>query len=357
MKLVQVALDKDPYPIYIGSGTMKNRSLWQRHLAPGPILVVSNETVAPMYMDSIKRGIGNREVHEAIIPDGESYKTAVCWKHLIDQLADIGATRDSTVVALGGGVVGDLAGFAAATYMRGIRVIQVPTTLLAQVDSAIGGKTGINLRHGKNLAGAFHQPHAVISDIDTISTLPEREYAAGLAEVLKYGAIRDAGFFHWLDANRDTIKSRLTKVLVEMVQRASAHKAAVVAADEKESGERALLNYGHTFGHALETATQYQEYLHGEAVAIGMVLAARLSERTGLCGAGAADSLQELLSHWNLPTQIPAGSDAQQLFDLMQLDKKAKHDGLRLILINALGKACIYKDTAASDLLAVLKDQ
>lgn len=356
MKLVEVALDNDPYPIYIGSGTLKNRSLWERHLAPGRVLVVSNETIAPLYLEALKLGLDGLDFHTAIIPDGEAHKTAVCWKRLLNQLADMGATRDSTIIALGGGVVGDLAGFTAATYMRGIRFIQVPTTLLAQVDAAIGGKTGINLRQGKNLAGAFHQPQAVISDIDTLATLPAREYAAGLAEVLKYGVIRDASFFHWLVANRDIIKARLSKVLVEMIYRASAHKAAVVAADEKESGERALLNYGHTFGHALETASHYQQWLHGEAVAIGMVLAARLSERIGLCDSGAADAIQEVLSHWELPTKVPKGYDAEHLFKLMQLDKKAQHDGLRLILIKALGEACIYKETADSDLLDVLKD-
>lgn len=357
MKLVEVALERNPYPIYIGSGTISNRSLWQRHLGPGAVVVISNETVAPLYLPTLRQGIGDRPLHELIVPDGEEHKTAVCWKHLLDQLADIGVTRDSTIIALGGGVVGDLAGFTAATYMRGIRLIQVPTTLLAQVDSAIGGKTGINLRQGKNLVGAFHQPSAVISDIDTISTLPEREYKAGLAEVVKYGAIRDVQYFYWLDGNRDTIKARLTKVLVEMVERASAHKAAVVAADERESGERALLNFGHTFGHALETAGDYQSLLHGEAVAIGMVLAARLSERMGLCNAGAADALRELLRFWGLSTVVPKSFKAKQLLQLMQLDKKTQHDGLRLILLRALGQASIEKDCAAEDILAVLKDQ
>ncbi|GAB4189848.1 MAG: 3-dehydroquinate synthase [Wenzhouxiangellaceae bacterium] len=356
MKLVQVALANAAYPIYIGSGALGNRSLWQRHLGTGAVLVVTNEVVAPLYLETLRRGVGQRSIETVVLPDGEAHKSMLTWKHLIARLTAINATRDATVIALGGGVVGDLAGFAAATYMRGIRFIQAPTTLLAQVDAAIGGKTAINLRAGKNLVGAFHQPAAVISDLDALTTLPEREYHAGLAEVLKYGAIRDAGFFHWLSGQRSGIKARLTPLMAEMVERSSAHKAAVVAADELESGERALLNFGHTFGHALETAGRYQRHLHGEAVAIGMVLAARLSERIGLCPAGAADAISDLLADWQLPTRPPSGSQPQQLLELMQLDKKTRHDGLRLILLKAIGEATIEKGVSGDDILEILQE-
>lgn len=356
MKLVQVGLDNAPYPVYIGNGALKQRSLWQRHLASGPVLVISNEIVAPLYLDAVLAGIGERTVNQLVLPDGENHKSLITWKHILNTLAEMGATRDATVVALGGGVIGDISGFAAASYMRGIRLIQAPTTLLAQVDAAVGGKTAINLKQGKNLVGAFYQPAAVISDIDTLGSLPEREYRAGLAEVLKYGAIRDANYFHWLVGNNNPINARLNTCLIEMVERATAHKSVVVCNDEKESGERALLNFGHTFAHALETASHYSRYLHGEAVAIGMVMAARLSERIGVCAAGAADAISHALCEWGLPTTIPAQTDVKQLLELMRLDKKSQHDGIRLILLKALGEAVIYKDCPEEEILAVMSE-
>ncbi len=357
MKQVEVAVTP-PYPVYIGRGVLEQRSLWQRHLAGGPVLVVSNETIAPLYLAPLLSALPEHPapIDYLALPDGEEHKNVLGWQRVIQALVDLRATRDATIVALGGGVIGDLAGFAAATYMRGIRLIQVPTTLLAQVDAALGGKTAINLRAGKNLIGAFHQPAAVLADLHVLATLPEREYRAGLAEAVKYGLIADAEFAHWCLAHAPGLNARLDGEIEYLVHKAVAHKAAIVTADEKEIGERALLNLGHTFAHALETATGYRHFLHGEAVAIGLYLAARLSERLGLVEAGAAQSVAELLSALALPVHIPAGISPAALLERMRLDKKATVEGLRLVLLKALGEAIIHNAVPEADLLSVMEE-
>jgi len=272
----------------------------------------------------------------------------------LEALGQLGATRDACVIALGGGVVGDLAGFSAACWMRGIDFIQMPTTLLAMVDSSVGGKTGVNLPAGKNLVGAFHQPRAVVADIDTLATLPQREYRAGLAEVIKGAAIGDPDFFTWLEQHADALAERDDATLIEAIARKVRYKAGVVARDETEQGERALLNLGHTFGHALETAGKYTTLLHGEGVAVGMLLAAQLSERLGMSEAADTARLHRLLAKTGLPTAIPPGMDPQQLLALMRLDKKNTAGTLRLILWHGVGRAEIVSGVSEADVLAVL---
>ncbi|MDX1380623.1 MAG: 3-dehydroquinate synthase, partial [Xanthomonadales bacterium] len=271
----------------------------------------------------------------------------------LDRLAGIGARRDATVVALGGGVIGDLAGFAAACWMRGVRVVQAPTTLLAQVDASVGGKTGINHPRGKNLVGAFHQPAAVLADTSTLATLEDREFRAGLAEVVKYGAIRDAAFLDWLRDHAAQLNGK-SPLLEEMVARSVKHKAEVVAADELEAGQRMLLNFGHTFGHALETVTGYQRYLHGEAVAIGMAIAARLSVEQLGCPADEADALVALLEALDLPVRLPRAVSNEEMVEAMQMDKKGLASGLRLILLERAGTARVVEDVTDSALRAAL---
>ncbi len=341
MKVIQVAHSGGEYPVYIGQSLLGTSSVWSRHLR-GRVLVVSDQTVAEHYLNRLKPVLGTVEhKHRVILPEGEDQKTLANWQRLLDELVSLGAQRDATVVALGGGVVGDMAGFAAAAYMRGIRVIQAPTTLLAQVDAAIGGKTGVNLSAGKNLVGAFHAPSAVIVDVDTLNTLAERDFRAGLAEVVKYGAIRDPDFLAWMEQEADALSARLPEALMQAIYRSAKNKAEVVAADEREAGQRALLNFGHTFGHALETATDYQRYRHGEAVSIGMCLAARLSEILGMAPLGVADRLKGLLDRLDLPTDLPQEVDRGQLLKLMRLDKKNEADQIRLVLLEDMGRAVV----------------
>ncbi|AKS40678.1 3-dehydroquinate synthase [Wenzhouxiangella marina] len=341
MKVIQVRHAGGEYPVYVGQGLLGMTSILDRHLE-GRVLVVSDQNVAKHYLDRLRPTLSRiQHKRKIILPAGEEYKTVASWQRILDELVELKAQRDATILALGGGVVGDMAGFAAASYMRGIRVIQMPTTLLAQVDAAVGGKTGVNHPQGKNLIGAFHQPAAVIADLDTLQTLDERDYRAGLAEVVKYGAIRDPGFFAWLDARADALAARVPDALVEAVYQSVRNKAEVVAADEKEAGQRALLNFGHTFGHALETFTAYQRYRHGEAVAIGMVLAARLSEFLGRCPTGTSDRLERLLQRLGLDTRLPADADPDRLLNLMRLDKKNRADQIRLILLDDIGQASV----------------
>ncbi|MGY6555552.1 MAG: 3-dehydroquinate synthase [Wenzhouxiangella sp.] len=329
------------YPVYVGQGLLDMPGCWMRHVR-GRVLVVSDDNVARHYLARIESALADVAHRKTVIlPSGEEHKSLANWQKLIEALVDLRAQRDATVVALGGGVIGDMAGFAAASYMRGIQVIQIPTTLLAQVDAAVGGKTGVNLAAGKNLVGAFHAPAAVVIDVDTLNTLDEREYRAGLAEVVKYGAIRDPDFFAWLEQEAEPLVKRLPDALIEAVRRSVGNKAEVVAADERESGERALLNFGHTFGHALETATEYRRYRHGEAVAIGMSLAARLSELLSLAPPGSAERLNALLARMGLETQLAPEQDREQLLDLMRLDKKNQAEQIRLVLLESIGCAMV----------------
>ena len=339
---IDVALGERRYPIRIGAGLLDEGS-WRGALRGRHALVVTDDRVAPLYLARVERALGALTHDSIVLPAGEASKTLEHTARVLDALAGLGASRDAAVIALGGGVVGDLAGFAAATWMRGVDFVQLPTTLLAMVDSSVGGKTGVNIAAGKNLVGAFHQPRAVFIDTATLATLPGREYAAGLAEVVKYGAIGDADFFAWLEANADALEARDGDALAEAIGFSCRYKAGVVARDEREQGERALLNFGHTFGHALEAERGYGDLLHGEAVAIGMVLAARLSAALRRAPAEDADRLARLLSRFGLPV-APPRADADALLARMRLDKKNVSGRLRLILWRGIGKAEIVPD-------------
>jgi 3-dehydroquinate synthase len=346
---IDVELGERSYPIVIGSALLGGGYDLGEHLAGEDCLVVSNETVAPLYLDRLRANLGGRKVDAICLPDGEAYKTLATVSGVLDGLVAARANRDTTVIALGGGVVGDIAGFAAACYMRGVAFIQVPTTLLAQVDSSVGGKTGVNHSRGKNLIGAFHQPRIVLIDTDTLGTLPDRELSAGLAEVIKHAAIADTGFFGWLEDNMAALRHRDAGALAHAIRRCCEIKAQMVAEDERETGRRALLNFGHTFGHAIEHCQGYGEWLHGEAVAAGMILAARFSglPETDIGRLGA------LIAAAGLPTAPPAaGADA--LRAAMGLDKKARGGRLRFVLLRALGEAYVTADYDPSRLERVL---
>lgn len=356
MHTLHVELGERSYPVYIGRDLLADSQLLARHVPGSQVVIVSNETVAPLYMDRVIRALGERKlVTEIVLPDGEQYKTLDTLATIFDQLMSAGHNRTTTLVAVGGGVVGDITGFAAACYQRGVNFVQVPTTLLAQVDSSVGGKTGVNHPLGKNMIGAFHQPQAVLIDTNTLQTLPARELAAGLAEVVKYGLICDEPFYRWLQEQMPKLLAREEPALAEAIERSCANKAKVVAADEREGGLRAILNLGHTFGHAIETAQGYGKWLHGEAVAVGMLLALDLSARRGwLPGSEVAD-FRALLDAMNLPTEPPAGMSPETFLDLMGRDKKVIDGRLRLILLEAIGEACIVDDVLNSELIALLE--
>ncbi|MGH8171907.1 MAG: 3-dehydroquinate synthase, partial [Rhodanobacteraceae bacterium] len=341
-------------PIWIGAGALDDSRTWRGVVRGKQALIITDAHVAPLYLERIRAGLAG-VTHDAIVLDaGEASKSLANVTTVFDALAALGANRDATVIALGGGVVGDLAGFAAACWMRGVDFVQMPTTLLAMVDSSVGGKTGVNLAAGKNLVGAFHQPRAVVIDTATLATLPPREYAAGLAEIVKYGAIGDAQFFAWIESHADALNARDADTLAHAIAASCRHKAAVVARDERELGERALLNFGHTFGHALEAETGYGALLHGEAVAIGMVLAARLSAALGRAPAADTARVATLLDRLGLPTTLPPGSDPDALLARMRLDKKNLSGRLRLILWQGVGRAEIVPDVDAAAIRGVL---
>lgn len=336
---VDIALGERSYPILIGAGLLDHAHAFDAVPASHDAWVVSNVTVAPLYADRLCQALAQRHqrVQRISLPDGEQYKTWDSLAQIFDALLKHGADRKTTLYALGGGVVGDMTGFAAACYMRGVPFVQVPTTLLAQVDSSVGGKTAINHRLGKNMIGAFYQPRAVICDLDTLQTLPQRELAAGLAEVIKYGPIADLALFDWLEAHMDELLARDTASLAHAVRRSCQIKAAVVAEDERESGRRAILNFGHTFGHAMETGMGYGAWLHGEAVAAGMVMAAELSCELGLMPAALAERLQALLARAGLPVHGPvldASDNAGHYLQHMRVDKKARAGEIRYVLID-----------------------
>ena len=354
---IDVALGARSYPVWIGSGLLSRPKDWVASVAGGRVLVVTDDNVGPLYGRALADALPDRHLQTVTVAAGEQTKTLAECAGLFAALAGLGAGRDAAVVALGGGVVGDLAGFAAACWMRGIAHVQVPTTLLAMVDSAVGGKTAVNLPEGKNLVGAFHQPAAVIADIDTLATLPPREFAAGLAEVVKYGALGDAAFFDWLEANAEALLRHEPNALVHAIAASVRHKAGIVSRDEHEAGERALLNFGHTFGHAIETATGSDRYRHGEAVAIGMVLAARLSARLGLAPAEDGARLAHLLARFGLPVALDPPIDPQRLLGHMRLDKKATGAGLRFVLWHGIGRAHLVDGVADADILAALGAQ
>lgn len=339
MKTLRVELETRSYSIYIGAGLMARPELITTLLAGNQAMVVTNETVAPLYLDRVLGALADVETRSVQLPDGEEFKTLQTLEIIFDALLRARFGRDCTVVALGGGVVGDIAGFAAACYQRGVAHVQLPTTLLAQVDSSVGGKTAVNHPLGKNMIGAFHQPNGVIADTDTLATLAERELRAGMAEVIKYGAIRDADFFEWLEAHLESLLERDPKALEHAIYRSCYNKAEVVADDERESGVRALLNFGHTFGHAIETGLGYGRWLHGEAVAAGMCLAAHLSARMGWIDEAAARRVEALVARAGLPTRRPQELTPARMQELMAVDKKTRAGRSRLVLLRGIGDA------------------
>ncbi len=352
---IDVDLGDRSYPVLIGENLLTDDTLWSPYVAGRRVLVVSDANVAPRYANRLVAALSAAsEVDTVICPPGEQAKTLDMVATVFDRLSQLRAARDSVVIGLGGGVIGDLAGFAAACWMRGIRFVQAPTTLLAMVDSSVGGKTGVNLPHGKNLVGAFHQPAAVVADISTLATLPDRELRAGMAEVVKYAALGDAALFDWLESRADRLFARDADALAQAIAACVRHKAGIVARDEHEHGERALLNFGHTFGHAIETATGYERYLHGEAVAIGMIQAARLSERLGLASRADGDRLGKLLQRLALPVAVDPPIDGGRLLDHMRLDKKATAGGLRFILWHGIGRAQIVSGVNDADVMFAL---
>ena len=344
MNTLTVDLGTRSYPIYIGQGLLGNAELLTRHISGKQVMVVSNETVAPLYLLTVQGMLAGFETATVILPDGEQYKHLDTLNTIFSALLEKRFNRDCTLVALGGGVVGDITGFAAASYQRGVSFLQVPTTLLAQVDSSVGGKTGVNHPQGKNMIGAFHQPRCVLIDTDTLDTLDDRQLAAGLAEVIKYGLIHDAGFFDWLETNMDALKARDKQALGYAIERSCAIKAEIVAADERETGKRALLNLGHTFAHAIETGMGYGTWLHGEAVATGMLMAADLSARHGWLAAAAVRRTEKLLQQAGLPVAPPQEMDEAQFMQLMSVDKKVIDGSLRLVLLKAIGDAVVTGD-------------
>ena len=356
MKTVTVELGARSYPVLIGEHLLQRDDSLTPHVGTARVLVVTNETVGPLYLEQTTARLPGDRTTSLTLADGEVHKTVATWSRILDELVRIRATRDACIVSLGGGVIGDVAGFAAASYMRGISFVQVPTTLLAQVDASVGGKTGVNHPQGKNLIGAFHQPKAVIIDVTTISTLPDREYRAGLAEVVKYGLIRDQDFFSWLEANLDAIGQRTPEAIQQMVEISVRNKAEVVAADELEAGSRALLNLGHSFGHAIETLTGYQQFLHGEAVAIGMVVAARLSEIRGLLPENSSSRLASMLQQLGLPTTVPLSLAPEDLYARLALDKKTLGGQLRLILLDSIGRARVDTESSQQQILEAIGD-
>lgn len=341
---VKVDLGSRSYSIHIGSGLLADGGLLRRHVEGDQAAVITNEVVAPLMLDALKsRFAPDTQVDTFVLPDGEAQKSLMNYERIMDFLIERRHNRSTTLIALGGGVVGDITGFAAATYQRGVRFLQIPTTLLAQVDSSVGGKTAVNHPSGKNLIGAFHQPVAVLADLDLLKTLPDREMRAGLAEVIKYGVIADQEFFDWLSSNAQALLAKDAAALGHAVARSCEIKAQVVAADERESGVRAILNFGHTFGHALESITGYTRLLHGEAIAIGMVMAADLSARLGVLEQAEAWRIRSTVEKFGLPVTPPV-LDVAHMAKLMGMDKKVLDGRLRLILARRIGEAYITED-------------
>ena len=354
MHTLQVELGDRSYPIYIGTGLLGRAELYRNHISAGQVMVVTNETVAPLYLDKVLSALDGFQVASVVLPDGEQYKTLEVWNRIFDALLEHRFNRQCTVLALGGGVVGDMAGFAAACYQRGVDFIQVPTTLLAQVDSSVGGKTGVNHPAGKNMIGAFYQPRCVIADIETLNTLDDRQLSAGIAEVIKYGLINDPEFFYWLEQNMGLLLGRDAAALTYAVERSCRDKAEVVAADEREAGQRALLNLGHTFGHAIETGLGYGEWLHGEAVAAGLCMAADLSRRLGWISTVDQDRVIELLLRARLPVTPPETLGRELFLKLMAVDKKVLNDRIRLVLLNGIGSSLVTEEFDTAELSNML---
>ena len=355
---IEVGAAAGSYPVFVGTDLVGRLPVVLSTFAPAHrVAVISDDRVGPIHGTSVAETLTEvgHDVTLLTFPEGEASKTRKSWSILTDEMLETGLGRDCVVVAVGGGVTTDLAGFVAATYLRGVPIVQVPTSTLAMIDASVGGKTGVNHSEGKNLIGAFHQPRAVIIDVATMATLPEREYRAGVAEVVKYGLIRDPRFLRWLEDHTESIKLRAPETIMHMVEVSVRNKAEVVAADEREAGSRALLNLGHSFGHAIETLTGYQRWLHGEAVAIGMVVAARLSENRGLLQQGSTERVAGLLDQLGLPTAVPDDLAGASILETLALDKKVMGGRLRLILLEALGSAVVDNSSAPSEILEAIE--
>ncbi|GAA5175273.1 MULTISPECIES: 3-dehydroquinate synthase [Halomonadaceae] len=356
IRTLTVELGERSYPIHVGPDLLGNPAHLRPYLAGSQVMIVTNEAVAPLYLDALKRGLGeDLTVRQVILPDGEQTKTLASVERIWDALLEAGFNRRCTLIALGGGVIGDMTGYAAACYQRGVAFIQAPTTLLAQVDSSVGGKTGVNHPRGKNMIGAFWQPRAVLVDTATLKSLPPRELSAGLAEVIKYGLIRDIEFLGWLEANVSALRELDDALLIDAILRSCATKAAIVAEDETEQAVRALLNLGHTFGHAIEAHQGYGVWLHGEAVASGMAMAAALSQRLGWLSGDDVARSEALLRAAGLPTAAPAAMSADDFIARMRLDKKNLDARIRLVLLSALGQACIHDRLPPDELRAFIE--
>ena len=354
MKKLQVELGDRSYPIYIGAGLLNQAELYTQHIKARQVMVVTNTTIAPLYLDKVLNNLQGFAVETVILPDGEQFKTLETVTHIFDKLLAGKFSRNATLIALGGGVIGDMGGFAAACYQRGIAFVQIPTTLLAQVDSSVGGKTGVNHPLGKNMIGAFYQPQCVIADADVLDTLDDRQLSAGLAEVIKYGLIRDLEFFEWLETNINALLARDKQALAYAIERSCLNKAEIVSEDETETGVRATLNLGHTFGHAIETGAGYGTYLHGEAVAIGTCQAADLSRRKGWLTDADVDRIIALFKKCKLPTQPPEQLDSDRFLELMAVDKKNVNGQIRLILLSKIGVATLPIDVDQDLLIQTL---
>ena len=354
VETVQVELGERRYPIAIGRDLLNDNRLLASHITARQILVISNETVAPLYLKPLLAGFQDRDLAVVNLPDGEQEKKLESLLPVFDELLVRGFGRDCQIIALGGGVIGDIAGFAAATYQRGVAFIQVPTTLLAMVDSSVGGKTGVNHPRGKNMIGAFHQPRAVIADLAVLDTLPDRELRAGMAEVVKYALLGDPAFLEWLETHLDDVMARRSDAIGTVIQRSCRNKAAIVAADERESGQRALLNLGHSFGHAIEAAAGYGTWLHGEAIGAGLCMAADLSRRLGWISPAEQARAEDLIRRVGLPLRPPADIGPQRFREFMARDKKNRDGTLRLVLMQGLGNAVVtdgYTEAALTETL------
>ncbi len=354
---IDVELAERRYQIVIGQGLLHDGGLLRRTLPHRQIMLVSNEIVAPLYLERVARHFANAEVSHVLLRDGEEYKTLESFEQIQSALLAARFERSAALAALGGGVVGDIAGFAAACYQRGIDFVQLPTTLLAQVDSSVGGKTAVNHPLGKNMIGAFYQPRAVLIDLDTLATLPQRELCAGLAEVIKYGLLGDYEFLCWLEVNLDALLERDAAALQYAIERSCRNKAHIVGRDEREAGERALLNLGHTFGHGIEHALGYGQWLHGEAVGAGMCMAARMSARLRLISASDCARAVRLVQAARLPTYPPAALSADEILEAMRIDKKNSGGKIRLVLLHALGRAALVGDYTSEALRATLDER
>ncbi len=355
MKTLKVELAERSYPIYIGNDLLSQKELLTKHIKRQEVLIVTNETIAPLYLNKVAALLAEFKCESVVLPDGESYKTLEVMNQIFDKLLSQQFSRQVTLIALGGGVIGDMTGFAAACYQRGVPFIQIPTTLLSQVDSSVGGKTAVNHALGKNMIGAFYQPQCVVADTNTLNTLDDRQLASGIAEVIKYGLINDLAFFEWLEKNISALKQREPEALAYAIERSCQDKADIVAKDETEQDVRALLNLGHTFGHAIETGMGYGNWLHGEAIATGMLMAADLSVRLGWMPAEDVSRIRDVFIAAGLPVQSPEEMDCERFLSLMSVDKKVQDGVIRLVLLKGIGKAVISDDYDVEKLHATLK--